>query len=153
MMRQTVIAIIALLIVFTLETFHIIQWYDTSVWPLIVFSFGLIVHIYVFKRGVREHEVFLLLPAAIALWMGALAFGHYFSLNDGTMYVLAFTIGLFEWWLFSGEEWLKTPLLFCFGCSVAASLETGDIFLLLVVLTIGIGAYMYNIKNERANAH
>ncbi|KFZ42946.1 hypothetical protein CS060_01525 [Anoxybacillus flavithermus] len=152
-MRQTVMAMFVLLLFFTLETFHIIQWYDASVWPLIVFSFGLIVHIYVFKRGVREHEVFLLLPAAIALWMGALAFGHYFSLNDGTMYVLAFTVGLFEWWLFSGEEWLKTPLLFCFGCSVAASLEAGNTFLLLFILTIGIGAYMHNEKNERANVH
>ncbi|GAC91386.1 hypothetical protein KN10_1822 [Anoxybacillus flavithermus NBRC 109594] len=152
-MRQTVMAMFVLLLFFTLETFHIIQWYDASVWPLIVFSFGLIVHIYVFKRGVREHEVFLFLPAAIALWMGALAFGDYVLFHDGTMYVLAFTIGLLEWWLFSGEEWLKTPLLFCFGCSVAASLEAGDMFLLLFVLAIGILAYMYHTKKERANAH
>ncbi|MCL9970653.1 hypothetical protein MX569_08550 [Anoxybacillus kestanbolensis] len=152
-MRQTVMAMFVLLLFFTLETFHIIQWYDASVWPLIVFSFGLIVHIYVFKRGVREHEVFLLLPAAIALWMGALAFGDYVLFHDGTMYVLTFTIGLLEWWLFSGEEWLKTPLLFCFVCSVAASLEAGDMFLLLFVLAIGILAYVYHTKNERANAH
>ncbi|OOE00586.1 hypothetical protein BO219_13040 [Anoxybacillus kestanbolensis] len=152
-MRQTVIAIVALLIVFTLETFHIIQWYDARVWPLIVFSFGLIVHIYVLKRGVREHEAFLFLPAAIALWMGALAFGGYVLFHDGTMYVLAFTTGLLEWWLFSGEEWLKTPLLFCFGCSVAASLEAGNTFLLLFILMIGILAYMYHTKKERANAH
>ncbi len=150
MMRQTVIAIVALLIVFTLETFHVIRWYDTSVWSLFVFSFGLIVHIYVFKRGVREHDAFLLLPAAIALWTGVFAL---FLLNEGTMYVLAFTIGLFEWWLFSGEQWLKTPLFFCFGCSVATSLETGNTFLLLFILTIGIGAYAYHTKNERANAH
>ncbi|WP_461201382.1 hypothetical protein [Anoxybacillus sp. TBDG-1] len=149
-MRQTVIAIVALLIVFTLETFHVIRWYDTSVWSLFVFSFGLIVHIYVFKRGVREHDAFLLLPAAIALWTGVFAL---FLLNEGTMYVLAFTIGLFEWWLFSGEQWLKTPLFFCFGCSVATSLETGNTFLLLFILTIGIGAYAYHTKNERANAH
>ena len=152
-MRQTVIAIVALLIVFTLETFHIIQWYDARVWPLIVFSFGLIVHIYVFKRGVREHEAFLLLPAAIALWVGAFAFSQYFLPNDGTIYVLAFTIGLLEWWMFSHEAWLKQPLLFCFGCSVVASLEAGDMFLLLFVLVIGILAYVYHTKNERAKAH
>jgi hypothetical protein len=152
-MRQTVIAIVALLIVFTLETFHIIQWYDARVWPLIVFSFGLIVHIYVLKRGVREHEAFLLLPAAIALWVGAFAFSQYFLPNDGTMYVLAFTIGLLEWWMFSHEAWLKQPLLFCFGCSVAASLEAGNTFLLLFVLVIGILAYVYHTKNERAKAH
>ncbi|MGG3843907.1 hypothetical protein [Anoxybacillus kestanbolensis] len=152
-MRQTVIAMLALLILFTLETFHIIQWYQASAWPLIVFSFGLIVHIYVLKRGVRKHEAFLLFPAAIALWMGALGFGHYFLLNEGTMYVLAFTIGLFEWWMFSDEAWLKTPLLFCFGCSVVASLEAGNLFLLLLLVIAGIGAYVYRTTNERANAH
>ncbi|AST07767.1 hypothetical protein [Anoxybacillus flavithermus] len=152
-MKRAVITVCALLLFFSLETFHIIQWYDARVWSLIVFSFGLIVHIYVLKRGVREHEAFLLLPAAIALWMGALAFGGYVLFHDGTMYVLAFTIGLLEWWLFSGEAWLKTPFLFCFVCSVAASLEAGDMFLLLVVLAIGIVAYMYHTKNERANAH
>ncbi|MCX8045326.1 MAG: hypothetical protein N3A70_00395 [Anoxybacillus gonensis] len=148
-MRQTVMAMFVLLLFFTLETFHLIQWYDASVWALIVFSFGLIVHIYVFKRGVREHDAFLLLPAAIALWMGVFSL---FLLHGGTMYVLAFTIGLFEWWLFSKEQWLETPLLVCFGCSVVASLEAGEILLFLFILTIGIGAYAYRTKSERANA-
>lgn len=148
-MRQTVMAMFVLLLFFTLETFHLIQWYDASVWALIVFSFGLIVHIYVFKRGVREHDAFLLLPAAIALWMGVFSF---LLLHDGTMYVLAFTIGLFEWWLFSKEQWLETPLLVCFGCSVVASLEAGEMLLFLFILMIGIGAYAYRTKSERANA-
>ncbi|KIP20258.1 hypothetical protein JV16_02583 [Anoxybacillus ayderensis] len=149
-MRKTVIAMFVLLVFFTLETFHLIQWYNANVWALIVFSFGLIVHIYVFKRGVREHDAFLLLPAAIALWMGVFSL---LLLHGGTMYVLAFTIGLFEWWLFSKEQWLETPLLFCFGCSVVASLEEGHMLLVLFVLTIGMGAYAYHTKRERANAH
>lgn len=153
-MKKAMVAFgVGSLLLFTLETFHIIQWYRASVWPTVVFSFGLIVHIYVFKRGVREHEAFLLLPAAIALWVGVFAFSQYFLLNDGTMYVLAFTIGLLEWWMFSHEAWLKQPLLFCFGCSVVASLEAGEMLLPFVLSAIGIGAYVYRTKNERANAH
>ncbi|KIQ94953.1 hypothetical protein LH47_00918 [Anoxybacillus thermarum] len=150
-MKKAAIAfVVGIFLFFTLETFHIVQWYRADVWSAVVFSFGLIVHIYVFKRRAREHEAFLLLPAAIALWMGVFSL---FLLHGGTMYVLAFTIGLLEWWALSKEEWLKQPTLFCFGCSVMVSLEAGEMFLVLFVLMIGIGAYAYHTKRERANVY
>jgi hypothetical protein len=154
--RMIGIVSVTVLIFFALETFHLIDVYRADWWPLLLFIFGIMIHLLFFKRGANEEEAFLLLPGGIFVMMAGTFF---LNVRDPLFiiasYLLAFAFGLFEWWVFGKQQELKVPMILFASYSLSLFIESAvSLIYLFFIAVVFLVFYIFRyrlLKNERAD--
>ena len=136
-------AVITIGVFFALETFGIIHVYIMNYWPLLLFLFGVLFHIYYFLNGTPKKFAFLLLPAGIMLSLGSLFIdidNHSFIWS---VYLLGVGVGLFEWQLFGGEDF-ALPIVVMLSLSFIIILNGFSYYYLCPFLFLSTFCYILN---------
>lgn len=137
--------LIALGLVFLLDTFGIIQAGWEFMWPAFLLVPGILFHIGYIMGGKKSAG--LLVPGGIFLVLSLIFFYHNLTGwetadNTWPFYLFAVAFGLFELFLFGGREWgLLIPITILTGIGLMFYLEqviSWDIVLPLILIVIGL---------------
>jgi hypothetical protein len=145
---------LAIGVFFALETFHIVDIYQTNLWPIVLLVAGLSIHVLYFMNGAPKDLAFLLLPGGIALSLGNLLISdgnHYFVWS---LYLLGIAFGLFEWQVFGEKEDFSVPIIVVVILSFVFMFYNGfSYFYLWPFVFIGGCCYVITKKSNIYQVH
>jgi hypothetical protein len=149
--------LVALGILFSLQSLGLVGDFWSFSWPLILLFISVGFHLGFFLSGARKQQAGLLVPGGILFVLSILFMfeemtGWSFSDNTWPIYLFAVAFGLFELWLFGGRSFgLLIPIfiLSCLGTVfILQNLLPFNILSFWPVLLIIVGLFLIFAKSN-----